>query len=319
MFNLFKITVNAFKESVREPVFFLMLLCALMLIGHYPSAALFVFSEQLKLVVDSSMATCLIFGLIAAVLCAGHTVAREMRNGTVLLLLSKPVFRWSFILGKIIGIGAAVTIFAGLCNLATVASIYIATDQFRMDMGVYYGYMGVLAGGCIAGMVANIWKSSSFSEISTYALIVLIPLYSFYCVMFKPGPTIKLEDLACALVLLNFAVIAMSTLAVVFATRLDIVPNLSVCCTIFFLGLVSSYLFQRQTDSELLNTLFAFCYAVIPNWQYFWLADAVAVNRPIPVSYVIDCALYVMLYVTICSMWAIAVFQNKEIAGDLRV
>ena len=86
MFNFFKITSNTFKESVREPIFFLMLFAALVLIGHYPSAALFVFSEQLKLVVDSSMATSLIFGLVAGVLCASHTVAREMRNGTVLLL-----------------------------------------------------------------------------------------------------------------------------------------------------------------------------------------------------------------------------------------
>ena len=53
MFNYFKISINAFKESVREPIYFLMLLAALVLIGIYPSAALFVFSEQLKLVVDS--------------------------------------------------------------------------------------------------------------------------------------------------------------------------------------------------------------------------------------------------------------------------
>ena len=89
--------------------------------------------------------------------------------------------------------------------------------------------------------------------------------------------------------------------------------------TVFFLGLVSSYLFQRQTDSELLNALFQFCYAVLPNWQYFWLADAVAVNRPIPFSYVVDSLVYVVLYVSICSMWAVAIFQNKEIAGDGRV
>ena len=136
MFNFFKITSNTFKESVREPIFFLMLFAALVLIGHYPSAALFVFSEQLKLVVDSSMATSLIFGLVAGVLCASHTVAREMRNGTVLLLLSKPVYRWTFVFGKIIGIALAVTLFAAVCNFAAVISVYVATDQFRMDMGI---------------------------------------------------------------------------------------------------------------------------------------------------------------------------------------
>ncbi len=319
MFNFFKITANTFKESVREPIFFLMLLAALILIGHYPSAALFVFSEQLKLVVDSSMATGLLFGLVAAVLCASHTVAREMRNGTVLLLLSKPVFRWTFILGKIAGIGAAVSLFAAICNLATVVSVYIATDQFRMDMGIYFIYLGLLAAGCVIGMVANFWKGSSFPEIATYALAVLVPLCAVYVYLTKEHPTLALRDLAAALVLINFAVVAMSTLAVVFATRLDIVPNLSVCTVLFFLGLVSSYLFQRQTDSAFLNWLFAVCYAVLPNWQYFWLADAVAVGRPIPVSYVVEAGVYVVLYVFLCSLWAVAIFQNKEIAGDCRV
>ena len=178
MFNYLKISINAFKESVREPIYFLMLLAALALIGCYPSAALFVFSEQLKLVVDSSMATSLIFGLIVAVLCASHTVSREMRNGTVLLLLSKPVFRWSFILGKITGIGAAVTLFTLLCNLATIVSVYIATDQFRLDWGIFVLYLGLLAAACAVGMLFNFWRGSSFPEVATYAATLLIPAYA---------------------------------------------------------------------------------------------------------------------------------------------
>ena len=319
MFNFFKIAANTFRESVREPVFFLMLFCALVLIGHYPSAALFVFSEQLKLVVDSSMATGLVFGLVSGVLCASHTVAREMRNGTVLLLLSKPVYRWNFILGKIAGILVAVTLFTAVCNFAGVIAVYVATDQFRMDMGVYYLYLGLLAAGCLVGMLANFFRGSSFPEIASYALTLMVPCFAVYCLLAKPEPTISLADLGCALVLINFATIAMATLAVVFATRLDIVANLCVCTVVFFLGLVSSYLFQRETGSDALDLLFGFLYAVIPNWQYFWLADAVAVNRPIPFSHVVGCAVYVAVYVVLAAMWAVAVFENKEVAGDNRI
>ncbi len=319
MFNYFKISINAFKESVREPIYFLMLLAALALIGSYPSAALFVFSEQLKLVVDSSMATSLIFGLIVAVLCASHTVAREMRNGTVLLLLSKPVSRWSFILGKITGIGAAITLFTLLCNLATIISVYIATDQFRLDWGIFLIYYGILIAICAVGMLFNFWRGSSFPEIATYAAALLIPIYAIVCVVTKERPTVSLQDLCYALILINFAVVAMSTIAVGFATKVDIVPNLSLCTIVFFLGLVSSYLFQRDTSSTFLNMIFKFCYAVLPNWQFFWLADAIAVNRPIPFSYVLDSFVYVVLYTAICSLWAVALFQNKEIAGDNRI
>ena len=161
MRNLFKIAVNAFRESLREPVYALMLLAALILIAHYPSVSIFVFSEQLKLVVDSSMATGLLFGLVIAVLCASNTVAREMRNGTVLLLLSKPVARWSFVLGKIFGITAAATLFTLLCNLGCVISVFVATDQFRFELPLYFGFLGVVAAGAAAGMFANFWRGSS--------------------------------------------------------------------------------------------------------------------------------------------------------------
>lgn len=318
MHNLFKIAVNAFRESLREPVYCLMLLAALLLIGHYPSAAIFVFSEQLKLVVDSSMATGLLFGLIVAVLCASNTVAREMRNGTVLLLLSKPVFRWSFILGKILGITAAAALFTWLCNLGCVISVFVATDQFRFEMPLYFGFLGVIAAGAATGMFANFWRGSSFPEICTYALTVLVTGMAVALLALRPPPPIILADLFKALFLVNCAVVAMATIAVVAATRLDVVPNLCVCTAIFFLGLLSNYLFQRHTGSALLDGVLSLLYCVFPNWQFFWLVDAVAVKKHIPMDYVWTALVYMVLYVILASLWAVAVFQNREAAGDSR-
>lgn len=319
MFNLFNIAINSFRESLREPVFYLMLAAALLLIGHYPSASIFVFSEQMKLVVDSSMATSLIFSLIIAVLAASHTLGQEMRNGTVLLLMSKPVFRWSFVLGKIFGIVSAASLFALICNCAAIISVYMATDQFRFDMGIYYSFGGVLIAGALVGMGANFWRGASFPEIATYATSLFIIIFAIICPLTQPAPEgILVRDLCLALILVNFAVAAMATISVVVATRADVVQNLCICTVIFFLGLVSNYLFQRNTDSEILNLIFNTLYAIIPNWQFFWLADAVAINRPIPISYVITAATYVVIYIVIASMWAVAIFQNKELAADSR-
>ncbi|MBP3393131.1 MAG: ABC transporter permease subunit, partial [Lentisphaeria bacterium] len=103
MLIIYKLARNTFIECIREPIYFLMLASALIMIGLFPTAAMFVFREQIKLVVDSSMATTLVFSLVVAVVCAAHTISREMKNGTVLLLMSKPVTRGSFVLGKILG------------------------------------------------------------------------------------------------------------------------------------------------------------------------------------------------------------------------
>ena len=66
---LYRLTQNTFRECVREPVFYLLQLVGLVLIGILPMFSMFVFREQIKLVVDSSMATTMVLGLIAAALC----------------------------------------------------------------------------------------------------------------------------------------------------------------------------------------------------------------------------------------------------------
>ena len=318
MLNLFKIAVNAFRESVREPIYILMLLAGLFLIGHFPSIAIFVFFEQIKMVVDSSMATGLIFSIVVAVLCASYTISREMRNGTVLLLLSKPVQRWSFVLGKILGVSAAAFLFTAICNLGTVVSIYIAVDQFRFDMALYYGFLGALLLGCVIGMLFNFWRGSAFSEITAYAVAALMLLLVGYCRLFQPTPQADTTNIIRALLAIDMAVVIMSTIAVSTAIHFDVVPNLCVCTVVFFLGLISNHLFGKPTDWEALNVLFAAIYAILPNWQFFWLADALATHKSIPNAYLLNCAVYTLLYAVTMAAWGVATFQNREVAGGSR-
>jgi hypothetical protein len=318
MLNFFHIAKNTFTESIREPIFFILLITALVLIGHFPSMTLFVFGDQIKLVVDSSMATVLLFGLFVAVMSSSHTVTREMRNGTVLLLLSKPVYRWTFIFAKIAGIIFTVVVFVFLCNVGSIISLYIAKDQFRMDMGAYYIYFGMLIASCIFGMVMNFMYTRSFASYTTLGIWICLPIYAAVCLIFKEHPEILLQSYIYALILVFFSVSAMAAITVVFATRLDLVANLTVCSVIFFLGLISSYLFLNDTGSPTLNVICRIFYAILPNWQFFWLADALAIKKVIPASYLLWSGIYVFLYITLCTMWAVVVFQNKEIAKDAR-
>ena len=334
MLNFFKIAANTFKESVREPIYTLLLMCAVLLIANFPFVAIFVFYDQVKMVVDSSMATTMLFGLFAAVLCSSNTVSREMRDGTVLLLFSKPVFRWTFILSKIAGVMMSSLFFVLICNAASVVALYIAIDPFRVDFALYYILLGLLVLGAAVGMVLNFARGSSFPAVMTIFMAVALPVMALAVMIFKEvPPEIILRDFLLAISLLFFAVAAMATLSVVFATRLDMVPNLCVSTVLFALGLMANYLFQPESgicspfhllfaDGNLVAQLDSWCrtlfYALLPNWQFFWLADALATRKAIPVSYLGYSAIYVVLYIVLCSMWAVLVFQDKEIAKDSR-
>lgn len=317
MLNFFKIAANTFKESVREPIYSLLLMCAVLLIANFPFVAIFVFYDQVKLVVDSSMATTMLFGLFAAVLCSSNTVSREMRDGTVMLLFSKPVLRTTFVLAKIGGIMAAAVLFVLVCNAASVVALYIAIDPFRVDFALYYILLGLLVLGALTGMVFNFSKGSSFPAVMTLFMSVALPVMALAVMIFKTvPPEIILRDFLLAITLLFFAVSAMATLTVVFATRLDMVSNLCVSSVLFALGLMANYLFQPEAGT--LSLFKSFFYALLPNWQMFWLADALASRKNIPLEYLGYAVIYVVLYIGLCAMWAVVVFQDKEIAKDSR-
>jgi len=54
---------------------------------------------------------------------------------------------------------------------------------------------------------------------------------------------------------------------------------------------------------------------LIPNWQFFWMADALAGKRTIPWSYVGWCAVYAASYIAVCAVVAVNLFAGREAAG----
>ena len=316
--SFFKIAANTFLESIREPIYFIMLFCAFVIIGNMPGLTLFVFFQQLKMVIDSSMATTLIFGMIVLVLSASNTLAREMRNGTVLLLMSKPVHRWVFVSAKVVGIIVSGLLFTILCHFATLIAVYTASDQFRFNMYSYVGFFLVLIAAVAFGLFMNYQRNSSFSELTIKGLLVLLPVWTIVCRIICDKPEVDVSNIIYAMVLISYAVSIMGVLAVVFAIKFDVVANLFFCTILFFAGLLSGYLFQQETDFVIVKLIQSFLYAVLPNWQYFWMADSVALGRMIPGNYLIFGGIYTILYIFIVSFWAITFFQTREIAKDSR-
>jgi ABC-type transport system involved in multi-copper enzyme maturation permease subunit len=315
MFNFYHIAKNTFREALREPIFYILMIFSLSLIGLFPTLSMFVFREQTKLVIDSSMATTMVFGLAAAVLCAGHTVSRELRNGTALTLLSKPVRRSVFISSKIAGVICALTVFVAVCDTASLISVRIAKDQFQLDFTVLYMYYGLLFLCSAFGAVMNCMRRVSFASNATGALFIALPVFAL-AVNFLPsneGPMPLRLDIVPALVLILLAVWVMGAVTVVFSTRLDMAPNFFMCLVIFFAGLVSNYYLGGRAEG---SVFFSLLYALIPNWQFFWMADALASNQQIPAAYIVFAGLYSVIYIVLCGLWASWLFSGREAAKD---
>jgi len=96
------------KEAVRQPVFLLCMALAIVILLINTFLPFYSLGEDVKMLKDCSLATILISGLLIAVWTASTSVAEEIEGKTAMTLLSKPITRRQFVLGKYVGILQAV-------------------------------------------------------------------------------------------------------------------------------------------------------------------------------------------------------------------
>src|SRR5438552_5483787 len=147
---------NAFMELVRQPVFLLLMTCSAMFEVFLAVPFYFAFGEELKLVKNTALAVMLLAGLLGAVLCASASLAREIRSGTALAVLSKPVGRTQFLLAKYAGLVGALALLTYVNMVAALLASRMAFDA--------YGSTDLFAWGIFALSLALAYVLGGFSN-----------------------------------------------------------------------------------------------------------------------------------------------------------
>lgn len=96
------------KEAISQPLFLLFLLGGALALVCYIYVPYNTFGEDVKMLKDSGLSTIMVLSILFAVWTASVSVADEIEGKTALTLLSKPIARRDFILGKYFGIMWAV-------------------------------------------------------------------------------------------------------------------------------------------------------------------------------------------------------------------
>src|SRR6516164_6288575 len=124
------IASNAFMELVRQPVFLLLMTSSALFEIFLATPYYFAFGDEPKLVKNSTLAVMLLAGLLGAVLSASASVAREIRTGTALAVLSKPIGRAQFLLAKYLGLMVALTLLTYINMLGVLLASRMAFDAY---------------------------------------------------------------------------------------------------------------------------------------------------------------------------------------------
>lgn len=98
------ISMATAKEAVGQPLFLLFLLVGAAALVIYIIIPYNTFGEDVKMLTDSGLTTIMVLAIIFAMWTASATIAEEIEGKTAVTLLSKPISRRQFIIGKFLGI-----------------------------------------------------------------------------------------------------------------------------------------------------------------------------------------------------------------------
>ena len=314
------IAVNAFMELVRQPVFLLLMTGSVLFEIFLAVPYYFAFGDEMKLVKTSALAVMLLTGLFGAVLSASASLAREIRTGTALAVLSKPVGRAQFLLAKFVGLAAALALLSYVNMVGVLLASWMSFDA--------YGHTDLLAIGIFTGAIALAYAMGGFSNYflrrpfvsdAVFALVFMTTLGAIIICQFTQqmhslGDAAKVDwTLIPAGLLILFALWILAAVALACSTRLDMIATLAVCSGVFLLGLMSDYLFgvPAAKGSWWASTL----YSMVPNWQLFWIADALEAGKStFHWTYVGKAFAYVIFYAGATLAIAVALFDDRELS-----
>lgn len=101
---VFAVAMLSFKEGLRQRVLYGVILAALLLMTGGVLASGFFLRDVAKVILDFCLATVTLGGLTIPFFIAIHMLARDIERRTVFTLLSRPISRAQYIIGKFTGL-----------------------------------------------------------------------------------------------------------------------------------------------------------------------------------------------------------------------
>lgn len=321
--RLYTVAANTIVETIRQPIYGVILLVTAILLILNVSLAGFTLEDDNKLLLDLGLSTLLLSGLFLAVFSAAGVLSREIENKTVLTVISKPISRPVFIVGKFLGLMGALVIAFYLSTLVFILTMRHGVLQNSSDpwdapvltLGFGSVFLALFVGG-----FRNYFYGRDFP---TTALAVLTPLLTASVLLigkfdehwdvipfasnFVGGQVILAAGLVLLMVMISTAV------ALAASTRFGQLMTLVICSGVLGLGIVADYAFGQYEETSMLAAL---AYRMIPNAGPFWIIDGLQAGTEqtiVPLRYVGYVTLYALLQTTGILAIAVAAFQKREL------
>lgn len=314
----------AYREGWRQPMFWLIIAAATATMWFAVYIPYFTFGEDYKFMkqvgFDLVMLAALLFGMLAA----SMSISEEIEGRTAVTLMSKPVNRRQFLVGKFLGILMACFAMSMVLswNMSFCQRVVRENDQINNNPD--------------PTDVMATPRDKVVDEMTLQGGRLMVPAFQ------KVVPTAAGKTIAkgCGIwfgdalsnqvgIMLGFGkVMILVAIATALATRLPFVINLVICFVIYILGHLAPVIVQitenakNRGDANDLSSLVGFLgqlfHVVLPDLEFFNMGPAIIREAPLDMGsfslYVLTVFGYSFLYTGVALLVGLLLFEDRDLA-----
>lgn len=291
----------AYKETIRQPLFWFLLIVVIFMMVILIFLPYYTFGEDLKMMKELQLSSILLPPLILALFTAAISVSEEIEGRTAVTLLSKPVARRDFLIGKYIGILAAALLMILILTIVMGFTINSRIDYDRLleDMSKkpeelnYINALGQLR-----------YYATSLPDLMQEGVVYFLRIFMVIHLL-AAGPFCSFCQVA-----------IMTAITVALATRLPFLLNIFTGLIIFFVGNLVPVLKSQAGDIPLVKfvaDLFGF---ILPSLNYFKIESALSSGLIVVPwnAYTLQVGIHALIYCTIAMLIGLLLFEDRDVA-----
>jgi ABC-type transport system involved in multi-copper enzyme maturation permease subunit len=240
--NIAYIASNTFREAVRDRVLYNLIAFALLLSGTAILVGQISIEIEKLVVINLGLTAVSLFGVVIAIFIGIGLVSKEIEKRTLYTVLSHPVRRWEFIIGKFFGLAGTLVVNTFFMAVGVFGALFYVSHRFvRADALILIALYFIVLQFLIICSLALLFSSFSSPLLSAVFAFSLFIIGSFA------------EDLR------NFAGVAHGISRWLATGAAYLVPNFSA------LNVITAIAHEQPVPGQLIlqNTVYALFYAAM--------------------------------------------------------
>ena len=285
--RVWAIALNTFTQLVRMKVFYFMLIFSVLIIGANFLFLNFTFEQELKILKDVSFGAMTLFASIFSIVGTALLIPKDIEDRTLYTILTKPVPRFEYLIGKLIGIILLVAV-----SLVLMSFLFFAVLYFR-QYGILAEEIKMIRGGATDAQKEYLKETIFAQGVRPELILGVLAVF--------------LKAAVAAGVALVVSTFASSTLFTII-----------ISLVVYFIGHAQSlaleyYFPEGQMHGALQRFIAGIVAVVFPNLQMFNIFDGIITGQSISNALMFRLIGLTGFYLTIYSMVSWILFAKKEL------